>query len=42
MLRELEHIAYLVRDAVKALPEDFDRGEELYIGADAPVGRGDS
>jgi fructose-1,6-bisphosphatase/inositol monophosphatase family enzyme len=34
MLRELEHIAYLVRDAVKALPKDFDRGRELYIGAD--------
>ncbi len=34
MLRELEDIAYLVRDAVKALPKDFDRGRELYVGAD--------
>jgi len=34
MLKELEQIAFLVRDAVRALPKDFDRGEELYIGAD--------
>jgi fructose-1,6-bisphosphatase/inositol monophosphatase family enzyme len=34
MQRELEHIARLVRDAVKALPPTFDRGKELYIGAD--------
>jgi fructose-1,6-bisphosphatase/inositol monophosphatase family enzyme len=34
MRRELERIAMLVRDTVRALPEDFDRGEELYIGAD--------
>lgn len=34
MRRELERIAMLVRDAVRALPNDFDRGEELYMGAD--------
>jgi fructose-1,6-bisphosphatase/inositol monophosphatase family enzyme len=34
MLRELERIAYLVRDAVAALPRDFDRGAELCMGAD--------
>ncbi|MBI0582891.1 MAG: hypothetical protein ISF22_01545 [Methanomassiliicoccus sp.] len=34
MQRELEHIAGLVRDAVRALPPEFDRGKELYIGAD--------
>jgi fructose-1,6-bisphosphatase/inositol monophosphatase family enzyme len=34
MQRELEHIARLVRDAVRALPPSFDRGKELYIGAD--------
>ncbi len=34
MRQELERIAMLVRDAVRALPEDFDRGKELYIGAD--------
>jgi len=34
MRRELERIAKLVRDEVKALPQDFDRGRELYMGAD--------
>jgi hypothetical protein len=34
MLRELEQIAYLVRDTVKALPKDFDRGKEICMGAD--------
>jgi fructose-1,6-bisphosphatase/inositol monophosphatase family enzyme len=34
MQRELERIARSVRDAVKALPPTFDRGKELYIGAD--------
>ena len=34
MLSKLERIALLVRDAVQALPTDFDRGKELYIGAD--------
>jgi fructose-1,6-bisphosphatase/inositol monophosphatase family enzyme len=34
MQRELERIAMLVRDAVRDLPGDFDRGKELYIGAD--------
>lgn len=34
MQRELEQIAGLVRRAVMALPPEFDRGEELYIGAD--------
>jgi fructose-1,6-bisphosphatase/inositol monophosphatase family enzyme len=34
MRRELEEIAMLVRDEVRALPQDFDRGKELYIGAD--------
>jgi fructose-1,6-bisphosphatase/inositol monophosphatase family enzyme len=34
MLKELERIAYLVRDAVRALPKDFDRGAEMYMGAD--------
>jgi fructose-1,6-bisphosphatase/inositol monophosphatase family enzyme len=34
MRRELERIAMLVRDEVRALPQDFDRGKELYIGAD--------
>ncbi len=34
MRRELERIAMLVRETVRALPEDFDRGAELYMGAD--------
>jgi fructose-1,6-bisphosphatase/inositol monophosphatase family enzyme len=34
MLSQLERIATLVREAVAALPTDFDRGRELYIGAD--------
>lgn len=34
MQSELERIAMLVREEVQALPRDFDRGRELYIGAD--------
>lgn len=34
MREELERISQRVRDAVWALPESFDRGLELYTGAD--------
>jgi fructose-1,6-bisphosphatase/inositol monophosphatase family enzyme len=34
MQQELERIAMLVRDEINALPRNFNRGKELYIGAD--------
>jgi fructose-1,6-bisphosphatase/inositol monophosphatase family enzyme len=34
MLRELEQIATLVRNEINALPRNFNRGKELYMGAD--------